>query len=230
MGSANSHLDLKMYFVDFNYTSVLDNLVRKYQENNNGSDKVFSNNRYSEVISSKAILHIHGKIGENIIIGVDSLEQIKNESLSNNASLSRYCVKNAINNSLGQSKIEQSYKNIINDSIIIYSYGLDFGETDKSRWNVIKDWIKNKPSHYLVVFKYKTGFEKFNSSYQIALQDEIYNAKLEILRKLGFEEGEYEKYVNQIFVIDSSKVLNFKLVKDNVTESPKSEADLFEVK
>jgi hypothetical protein len=223
IGSISSKEDISIYFVDFNYTTVLDNLVKKFLNDNSGKSIVLSTQNYTEHLST--ILHIHGKIGENIIIGVDSLKQIDNAMLSSNESLARYCVKSAINNSLGQSNIEQNFKYIVNSSVIIYTYGINFGETDRSRWEIIKAWIKKNPSNRLVIFKYKTNFDKYYHAYQLLLQDEINKEKSKFLCKLGFEENECENYISQIFVIDSSKVLNFKLINDNTPPEPSNSED-----
>ncbi|WP_455527324.1 hypothetical protein [Huintestinicola sp.] len=73
----------------------------------------------------------------------------------------------------------------------------------------------------MIIFKYDTKFNTYDKVYRNLVLDAINDAKNEYLKILGFSEDEYERYHEQIFVIDSADVLQFKVVPDtpNATES-----------
>lgn len=163
-------------------------------------------------------IQIHGRMHDNIIIGINSLEQILDEDTKRDISVEKYCVKRKINEALGFSVEEESFIQLIKSSSIIISYGLSFGKTDLCRWEIVSEWIRENEYHFLVVFKYSINFNNYPRSYLQLLLDAIDQAKDQMLALLGFKEDEYEKYRSQIFVIDSSKVLNFKLVQEPTAE------------
>lgn len=210
--------DVTIDFINFNYTNTLDKLVRyvlkdkdgkilySYRVSRPGGGSVLCNERIGE------ILHIHGKLGGYIIIGVDSLQQLLDENLKNNDKIARYCVKSQINEINGNKGIETKFTEMISRSSIIYAYGLSFGESDKSRWDIISKWLRANSGHKLIIFKLKAGFDKFEKAYPLKLLDFINEAKSEYLSLFGIEPEEHEKYYSQIFIVDSSAVLNFKLI------------------
>ena len=125
---------ITLNFVNFNYTDTLERLV-----------KLLNNTHITDYIYiSKNIMNIHGKLNENIIIGIDSIDQFEDEDLKNNESVGKYCVKYAINNFMGNLDIEDEFIEIIGSSTIVYVYGISFGKSDQSRWNVITKWMKKK--------------------------------------------------------------------------------------
>lgn len=211
--------DIRIDFINFNYTDTVGKLCDTYIKSNSNLKKLrtyrSSGNRgeYSEYIGDE--LHIHGSLQDYIIIGIDSVSQIQNEELRNNKSLAKYCVKDEINKDNGNPNIIKKYIELINGSDIIYAYGVSFGASDKSRWDIIQKWIRNSFLHKLIIYKYEAGFNKFSRAYNRKLLDTIEDAKNEYLKLLGFNEDEYEKYYDQIFVLDSVDVLQFKLIDDN---------------
>lgn len=221
---------IQLDFVSFNYTNIVLKIKKQYGAAN--SSKVLRtidhNRGFSEHIGD--ILNIHGALGGNIIIGVDSLGQLADEELRQEASLANLCVKSKINEYIGYNNVEKRFVDMVKGSQIICAYGLSFGKTDLSRWNVIKEWVKQSNGNKFVAFKYGMNFDNYNRSYLPELLNAIDDEKNLILNSLGFEESEYEKYRSQIFVIDSSKVLNFKLIQEQLAEDDNTnEADLTKV-
>lgn len=208
-------------FINFNYTDTLYKLI-KLRISNKGRKDLSVRDAYRAGRTYKLsqnlgeILRIHGEIGGNIIIGVDSLQQLADEKLRDNNKIARYCVKKEINKDNGNAKFENKFTEMINRSSIIYAYGLSFGESDRSRWDIISKWLKTDKGHKLIVFKFNTGFERFERAYMRRLLDAIDLAKDEYLSLFGIAPEDYEKYYSQIFVVDSSAVLDFKLVHEDI--------------
>ncbi len=207
-------------FINFNYTNTVSELVRKFKNVYSPSELV-AGRKFSNIFPS--VLDIHGNInGEYIIVGIDSLEQFSDDNLKNNLKAARHCVKKVINEEFGYGDRETQFAKIIKNSDIIYTYGLAFGATDASRWEIVRNWLKVGAHHKLVIFKYKSGFDDINGMSKGPLYDAIDDTRDEYLKILGFDENEnFEDYYNRIYVLDSNKVLNFRLVQeteDNVSE------------
>lgn len=218
----NSNDNIKVNFIDFNYTDTIEQLIANYRRYNNDSTvlrRYGTSSNYAE--SFGEILHIHGTLDDLIIIGIDSIQQITYEDLKCNTLVEKYCVKSKMNDEYGYSQVEARYVQMINNSEIIYAYGISFGESDKSRWTIINEWLKKDTKNKLIIFKYDTKFNTYDKVYRNLVLDAINDAKNEYLKILGFSEDEYERYHEQIFVIDSADVLQFKVVPDtpNATES-----------
>lgn len=219
--------NININFVNFNYTNTLEKLISRYKENNSNSGylRFFrhpnSSNQFVESIGKT--LNIHGNLDSYIIIGIDSEEQFSDDDLKKNSTIGKYCVKSKMNEDVGNSDKETEFVNIINSSTIIYSYGISFGQSDKSRWNVVANWLKANNEHKLIIYKYKTHFGNYNLSYRRRLLDAIDEAKNEYLGLLGFDESEYEKYYDQIFVIDSDNVLDINLITNKHETSNEAE-------
>lgn len=202
--------NVNINFINFNYTDVLQNLLKPL---------VWDTKILVEICSNTYLLlnnhiQIHGKMYDNIIIGIDSLEQILDEETKKDRTLGKYCVKREINESLGFSAEESGFIEAIKSSSIIIAYGLSFGKTDLCRWKIVSEWIREDEHHFFVIFKYGTNYNDYSRSYLPLLLDAIDREKDQMLAVLGFEEDEYEKYRLQIFVIDSCKALNFKLIQE----------------
>lgn len=197
-------------FINFNYTDVLQKLLESQRKMGIILAEIHTN----IYLYLDKHIHIHGRMNDNIIIGVNSLEQILDKDTKMDLSLEKYCVKRKINEALGFSVEEESFINATKNSSIIIAYGLSFGKTDLCRWEIVSEWIREDEHHFFVVFKYGTNFNNYPRSYLQLLLDAIDQEKDQMLALLGFGEDEYEKYRPQIFVIDSSKVLNFKLIQE----------------
>lgn len=206
-----------LFFVNFNYTSTLYILTNKIKEKlgNDVFDVKNERKKRTYKYRLKNIIHIHGNLKSNIIIGIDSTKQFCHQIIGAKKELEGFIVKKAINYNSGNQERDKSFDSLIKGTDIIYMYGLSLGETDKSRWDIIKDWIKESVKHKLIYFAYRIDLKMLNRIYAPRVIYEIKKIKEDVLCKLGFATNELEKYYNQIFIIDSSDVLNFKLVDEN---------------
>ena len=199
-------------FINFNYTSTLEKLI--FQTNEALDSISFSGNINRDVIIQD-ILHIHGDLNSNIIIGVDRYEQFSHLITVKRNELEEYTVKKAINLFSGEQRRENLFNRIIINSDLIYMYGLSLGETDKSRWDIVKNWLECDRKPTLIYFAHDATLKKLNELFLQKMVKKHNIIKNEVLRKIGFAPDNFEKYYDQIFIIDSSDVLNFKLVDEN---------------
>ncbi|MDR0865136.1 MAG: bacteriophage abortive infection AbiH family protein [Candidatus Symbiothrix sp.] len=131
-------------FMTFNYTNILEHCLEILKT----EMKPFNPNRPNDHINK--ILHIHGTTEENLILGVDNIEQIKNKELLDEEKLHWTIAKPIINRELGN-QTDREGASLINNSRIICIFGLSLGETDKSWWQSIGQWLQDTNRH-LVIF------------------------------------------------------------------------------
>ena len=111
--------------ITFNYTISLERLI-------NFSDKTLiiraTQKGYERAVNG--IEHIHGRTNERMVLGVNDISQIGNESFRDSLKIARRFIKPVCNKTYG---LEHDTKctNWLNASNLICLYGLSFGETDK---------------------------------------------------------------------------------------------------
>lgn len=201
--------EFKYCFICFNYTDTLDqivNITRKLKSpitTHRGNGGVRNN-------LLGTILHIHGTLNEEMILGVNDIEQVNSIFLKNDAEFLDTFVKRRMNNSIGQRKTENAQK-VIGESHIICIFGMSMGSTDKMWWEEIIKWLSTSDRNKLVIY-YKGYEEKLNRKLPantIRLNNKL---KREILEKGGanMESNNLDKIKQQIFISYNANIFNFK--------------------
>lgn len=147
--------DFVYSYITFNYTDVLDKIVKLYSDNN-----VIANHQGIGLSKSNRIgriIHIHGTTNEEMILGVNDESQIQNDYLKTENIFLDTFIKERMNNSIGQRKTENAIS-IINDSHIICIFGMSIGNTDRMWWEELIKWLGSNESNKLVI--YWRGFEE----------------------------------------------------------------------
>jgi hypothetical protein len=192
-------------FITFNYTNVLNDCLKIVKSSN-------LNFRIGE------ILHIHGDILKNVLIGVDNQEQIENKELATNKQINWNIVKPNINKKLKNS-IDRECAKLINNSQVICLFGLSLGETDKTWWKIIGQWLlsaQNKQiQRHLVIFIVK----QWNS---IHADEEIQNIE-EIIGKFclvaDIPDDKITQIEDKIHIGFNTDMFKIDLVKPNITHN-----------
>ncbi|WP_321437696.1 AbiH family protein [uncultured Bacteroides sp.] len=117
--------------ISFNYTTTFEKLIEYNEQESTTIGKAFGNN-----INISNISHIHGLIDRTILLGVNDVSQINNESFHQNIDILELLVKPQTNAMLKQG-IETECKAMLNNSNLICLFGLSIGETDKIWWEHI---------------------------------------------------------------------------------------------
>lgn len=140
----------KVYnFVSFNYTKVSDKCVEILKERL----KTVNGRRVDN------ILHIHGYIEENMIMGVNDLSQITNPDFANDPEIIAEIVKPQQNID-ARTAYDDAVTTVINNSHIICIYGMSIGDTDKKWWEIISGWLEKSENHILVILSHKDNYNK----------------------------------------------------------------------
>ena len=136
-------------FISFNYTKSVDQCAQRLKE-------YIKSELHREV---GEILHIHGFIEENMIMGVNDPSQITNPDFANDFDVVREIVKPNQNSDI-RANYEKQVLDCINRSDVICVYGMSIGETDKKWWKAIAKWLAKSNNHALVILKYDTAYNK----------------------------------------------------------------------
>lgn len=126
--------------MNFNYTSILDRFLRLTSSEGVGFSNIGQH------------VHIHGSLDDNIVLGVDNLEQLTN-NFQVTTSLQRTFVKPFFNEETDKQKIKLA-KDIIDNSDIICVYGMALGSTDLTWKNNLVQWLLDSNFHMLFYFTY----------------------------------------------------------------------------
>lgn len=196
-------------FICFNYTTTLDqivNITRKLKSplSTHQGQGMKKNNLLGEV------LHIHGTLNEEMILGVNDVDQINSGFLKKDAEFLDTFIKRRMNNSIGQRKTEHAQK-LIEDSHIICIFGMSIGSTDKMWWEEIVKWLNKSDNNKLVIYYkgYNDELDRKLPANTIRLTNRL---KRKILEKGGVnaESPNIDKIKDRIFISYNSSIFNFK--------------------
>lgn len=145
----------------------------------------------------KPPLYIHGTLTDGeMIIGVNDSSQIKNKELSENEEIQSCFIKQKLLEDAGQLK-ETKFRNIINNSLIICTYGLSLGSTDSIYWEIIKDRLVKSDAIFIISI-YDGDLQKYSDIYSSNKQSRIIKESFYINSKATKEEK--DKINNRIIV------------------------------
>ena len=136
-------------FISFNYTKSVDRCAQILKEYIRGDSQR----------DVGKVLHIHGFIEENMIMGVNDPTQITNSDFANDPEIVREIVKPNQNSDV-RANYEKQVLDCINTSDILCVYGMSIGETDKKWWKSIAEWLAKSNKHALVILKYDKAYNK----------------------------------------------------------------------
>lgn len=194
-------------FVDFNYTEYLDQIFDAVKKGvKTFGTHVGNNTQYTDEILKP--IHIHGYLGDGLILGINDETQIPTSMGSVPQSLIEYMSKPLINEKLGNQRATR-VKSIIDKSIYICVYGMSLGNTDLDWWTYIAEWLCKSSDHRLVLFMYDDPTLSMLGARAVRKQDSI---RRQFLKMVGHEH-EYNTLSQQIIVQLNSQIFNFEKIK-----------------
>lgn len=200
--------EFKYCFICFNYTDTLDqivNITRKLKS-------PITTHQGNGVIKSNllgTLLHVHGTLNEEMILGVNDIDQVNSVFLKNDTEFLDTFIKRRMNDSIGQRKTELAQK-LIEESHIICIFGMSIGSTDKMWWEEIVNWLNVSDNNKLVVYctGYKKELNRKLPANTIRLSNKL---KRKILEKGGadMKSPDIDKIKQKIFISFNSNIFNF---------------------
>lgn len=200
--------DFKYCFVSFNYTSMLDqivNITRKCQSPI--AVRTSAGGQRKNLIGE--LIHIHGTLNEEMVLGVNDKDQINNDELKKNNEFLSVFVKSEMNANMGQGKTEH-VQQIIKDSGIICIFGASIGSTDKMWWKEIINWLNVSDKHKLIIF-YKGHKKELERKIPIVTILLSNNIKNNLIENGEADKGNpnTDKIKQQIYISYNSNIFNF---------------------
>ena len=178
--------DRKYNFVTFNYTKTVDNCYTALRQH-------LRTVNYRDVGS---LVHIHGYIEENMIVGVNDPSQITNADFASDPEVVAEIVKPQ-QNSDARTAYENAMKSVIDSSNVICVYGMSVGATDKKWWEYISTWLSKSDTRILIILKHE---EKYNKRFPFD-QKKFIDPLIETFMGFsGLPKAEKEKIRKQIYV------------------------------
>lgn len=171
-------------FISFNYTRAFDFLLNEYQKR-------------TKIFFEDAPIHIHGKLGENVLLGVDNISQLGDTKYSISKKMERAFVKTAFNEEYDIERVKKA-KRIITESDVICIYGMLLGITDKTWIDEVAAWLLSDLKHQLVYFQYSE--RKFANWEMDEKMDEEDERKNKLLNRLYFNEEDIRKVYNNVHI------------------------------
>lgn len=204
------HDSIGYTFVCFNYTNTLDRCVeitKKLIPKDFGNHKADNGMIYTHMLGD--VIHIHGTIQEQLILGVNDINQIANQKFRENSLYRQLLVKEEANKRFGNDKI-QMVRKCIDSSMVICIFGMSLGATDKMWWNYICKWLQGSENRRVIIFS------KPNRDMPRVTKHRLFISENEVLENFkansGITDAEWSKIERKIYIKFDCGLFDFKLV------------------
>lgn len=185
--------------ISFNYTNVIEKCI-----------KLISN--------GIELVYLHGSLEkDNAILGVNDVEQIKNDFFKNSEDMLISMNKLEINNDIGEFTVSKA-KNILKNSDIVCIYGMSIGDTDKYWWQEIVKNIKDGLIQMVIIFSYVPDLNINNRVQYRRKREEIQN---QLLRHSLDDKELIEEFRSSIKVICNSDMFKMDFILKDSDEFEK---------
>ncbi len=134
--------------ITLNYTNTLEKILGL---NAGVTTKVFSINT-----NLRNIIHVHGQLGESIIIGVDNIEQIKHREFQVNENI-KDCMIKMQSNQVMKTTRHLRCEELIADANLIILMGVSLGDTDAHWWKLIGENLVSRKNIAIIQHLYNPG-------------------------------------------------------------------------
>ena len=189
-----SNLDINV--MTFNYTDTLEKLL--------SLDAAKDMGRYFEYgCYLKKVVHVHGRLNDSIIIGVDNEKQIANERFREIQDVTDFLIKRQSYEVMKYNR-HKTCEDLIYDANLIILYGVSLGKTDAYWWNLIGENLTDRDNLCVIQYLYKpdiilpTRKQLLGRTERLQLQC--------VMEKFGIKSEKYRNYIKDrlIFITNSN--------------------------
>lgn len=184
--------------VTFNYTKSIEKIILNDIQKTNAEI-----NNIDKNANLRSIMHIHGDTDNDMVMGVNDVSQIKNESFRSNPNITDTLIKKNCYKAL-RNNLEENCKLLILNSDLICIFGSSLGETDKSWWELIGNHITKKQ---LIIFVKSGKTNKRRGHADAGIGREIINI---FLSKTKLTKVEMQSAKGNIIVAVNTNMFNLK--------------------
>lgn len=201
------HQIIRYQFISFNYTNTLDSIVEPVKQIKQFATHSTGGQGYNDIVGG--IVHLHGTLSGDLILGLDNKKQIGNPELQESGELTNYIIKPTINEALGEGKTGKA-KQLIDNSDYVCVYGMSLGDTDRMWWTYLVNWLNGKTARRLVLYVYEKATSNPSGPEKLRQQDKWKNYFLKIA---GTNTQFIDRLRSQIIVVLRSKIFDFSDIK-----------------
>jgi len=206
---------VKYSYMCFNYTSVFNNCLDILKESKIFPlDKIRKSAFLGKVIVGRNdlgnVLHIHGTLENNMILGVNDIKQIQNLDFHNIEKINTY-IKPNVNDLLENRRNADAIK-LIGDADVYCVFGMSIGKTDKKWWIEICKQLIDNSEKQLIIYAYEKDFDNAIPAYTLEIKEFFKITFLNHLKYSELDKDEIkEKISKKIHVVVDKDMFNFKL-------------------
>ena len=132
--------------ITLNYTNTLEKILNL---SSGATTKGFDSSN-----TLRNLIHVHGILGQSIIIGVDNETQIKNEEFKKNDDIKDLMIKEQSNLVMKETRHIQC-ETLINNANVIILFGVSLGDTDARWWKIIGNNLVNRTNIAIIQHLYE---------------------------------------------------------------------------
>lgn len=110
------------------------------------------------------VIHVHGDLDQDIVMGVNDINQIRNGKFRNSLDVREALVKPECN-SIMQRQQHLAGIEKIKAAKLVCLFGVSLGDTDRLWWELIKNEVENRELEVILFWKTKEG--ELNKDYKI---------------------------------------------------------------
>lgn len=191
------HTAWNIDIITFNYTRVLEKIL--------GSEKIIGKHHSGENVVLNNLHHIHGYTDLRMVLGVNDISQIKNESFRKNQNIIEALVKVECNKA-AKHGVDELCENSIKDKNLICIFGLSLGETDKVWWERIGKQLREECQLILFV-REKKDIPNRDNHKKIRIEREF---KDKFFSKTALSDEEKERLKDKMFVAINTDMFNIR--------------------
>jgi len=184
--------------ITFNYTSTIEKIL-EYKN----KQLSLGNNRFGHPVYVNSIMHIHGAVDNHMLLGVNDISQISNESLKKNNTLQNILIKPQTNRVI-KDLVDSKCKSIIQGSNLLCLFGLSLGDTDNIWWQLIGKQFKR--ADFRIIY-FAKGSEISKRRFHL-IGDKESELKDYLLSKSGLSKEEKINALDKIFIGYNTKIFN----------------------
>lgn len=202
----------KYNFIVFNYTTILDYIDTERRDRGGAYNT--------------EITHIHGKIGSDIVLGIDNLDQLTDVPFSLTKKAERAFIKPHFNQEYDSARLKRAIE-MIDNSDVICVYGMALGESDRMWIERLIRWLKSDQGNHLIYYAYSE--KDYGGSYPDEIMDEEDEKKRELLTRICRDWADIQQVFGQVHIPLGHNIFNFaaKLKKaPPVVKTPESLANV----
>jgi hypothetical protein len=204
---------IKFSYVNFNYTSTFDNCLKIFKESNifpvekRVKSGFFNFTRRNDLGN---VIHIHGTLDNDMVLGVNELNQIKNIDFHTLDKVNTYIKPNA-NNALGNRRNIDVMK-LLNDADIYCIFGMSLGKTDRKWWIEIGNELIKPQGKQLIIYAFDETHDASFLENTLSLKEYFENMFLRHLQFSKLNKDDLAKIKKSIHVVLNKDIFKMELM------------------